>query len=977
MSEKEQNNEIKNQAAAPDGSPGAKGAGAKPAAKKQSLKDKLAAAAGGLKSSISQGDKPKAAKQLAPAAGGARPAAGKPNRPALPQEDAKRAERAMQNSVNDAGVGVDAPGAKSDTPDAVASGRPAPAGRNGNKNAAPAKPSDDGRTRVHPGAAPTGQNGRQRVRIKRKAPVSTFILTVIGNLLKAFFVVCCIGLMAGAVVAVQVVQYVVAETQNDDNVLDIENIKLNQTSYIMALKEGLPPLADGETRNDDDYEVYQELIGEENRVWVPLDQIPQHLIDAVVAIEDREFYNHHGVNFQRTVYALLNEFFQFQDYQFGASTIDQQLVKNITGDDDVTDEGGDAMAGYQRKLREIFRAWGLNNRYTKDMIMEAYLNTMSLSERIAGVQAGAIEYFGKDVSELTIAQCATIAGITRAPGWYSPVRHPDNALKRRDDVLYQMYQEGYINQKEYNTALDAPLGIIDQTSKSDKEDQREVFSYFSDTVFNDVVNDFMKQEGLSRSEAINRLYNGGYRIYATVDTKVQSAAEDMYLNGYDEGGFWMDENRFPGYVRNMTIAEDVTRTLPDGTEQVVGTQEVLPQSACAVINYDGELVAVVGGIGPKEESLSLNRAVGTLRRDPATGQLVKDENGNYIVDGTVRQVGSTMKMTAAYPLGLDEGIITYSSGVMDSGVFAKDPYNNSGVLDWPKNYNDTYRNTTIPIYSAVAESTNTVAVRVGEWVGNDVMYDFLTETLQVSSLLNPEDLAPAPLVLGSMTYGMCAYELAGCYMMYGGNETYGIFNSLHSYTKVVDSKGTIVLEPERTTVQAIKPETGYIGNRLLSNVLRARGLPGGATGTAIGMAVEGEMDSVAKTGTTSDDNDRWLVGLTPYYVTAVWWGYDEEHTLYGRWGPGSYNNIPVNVWKSLMETVQADLPVKQFPPEPETIEEIYFCTSSGLRASPGCPAVLTPVSSELVADLAYCPGHAPPPAAEGEGEAPAEAAPPA
>ncbi len=800
-------------------------------------------------------------------------------------------------------------------------------------------------------SAKKNKKSRKAKRRQKRAPkVRSVIAVMILNVLKAFLVLFCVVLMSACVVTVQALQYVVTQTQDDDTLLDIENIRLNQTSYIMALNPDNP-----DAEEEDDWVEYQELVGQENRIWVPLSQIPEDLIHAVVATEDREFFEHHGVSFERTLYALANEFLPLQDSTFGGSTIDQQLVKNITGDDDVVGEDGSIFAGYQRKMREIYRAWVLNNRYSKDMILEAYLNTMSLSERLAGVQAGALEYFGKDVSELNLVECATIAGITRAPTYYSPFQNPDNALERRNDVLYFMLEEGYIDLATYEDAVSQPLNLVSEPGGSENSTSTTVFNYFSDTVFEEVVGDFIEQMGMTREEAIQELYTGGYRIYATVDHTVQTALEDMYLDGYEEDGYFLDPSRFPGYAANLTIVEQET----DAEGNVISETEILPQSAAAVINYDGELVGVIGGIGEKTESLSLNRAVGTV-----------DENGEVV--GTVRQVGSTMKPIAAYALGIDTGLITYSTGVEDAPVLSRDPIANPNALDWPSNFSNRYRDYELPIASAIAESTNTVAAQVGLWVGREEMYDFLTETLQVSSLVRPDDVDIAPLVLGSMTYGMSLYELAGAYQIFGGDENYGVYNNLHCYLRVEDSRGNIVMQPNMTTAQAIDPQSGYVMNRLLSNVLH--GSVPNATATARGMAPEGEMDSVAKTGTTSDDKDRLFVGLTPYYVTAVWWGYDTDYDMNGRWSPSASTNIPPNVWKSLMETVQEDLPYREFPEQPEGIQELSYCTRSGDLPVSGCPTAMGYYTDFAIPE--HCTGHLTPEeeAAQAAAEAAAAAA---
>ncbi len=805
----------------------------------------------------------------------------------------------------------------------------------------------DDKTRIRPANGASPQNGDSPPPLKKKKKPKLLAGTVVGmiflNLLKAFFVVMCLGLIVGSVVAVQAVQYVVEATSNDENILDLETYSTNQTSFFYAMNPDNP-----NAEAEEDYIAYQELVGAENRIWVSYTEFPEDLINAVIATEDRQFYEHHGVDFRRTIGALANEVLGFQD-QFGASTITQQLVKNITQEDEV-EVDGDMSAGYLRKLREIFRAWGLENRYSKEQIMEAYLNTIGLSERIAGVEAGAQNYFNKSVSELTLAECATIAGITQAPTYFSPFQNPDNALERRNDVIAFMLDSGFITEAEAQEVWDMPdLGLASAEEVAQNEagiSTTGVFSWASDKAFNDVIADLMEQKGMSYEAARDYLYNGGLRVYLTVDLNVQQALDDIMINGYEEDGFFMDEERFPGYTERLTQVED----LLNGNGQKVGEREVLPQAAVAVVNYQGELIATSGGIGEKTGSLEFNRSI----------------------DGA-RQNGSTMKPVAAYALGIDYGLITYSRGIMETGVQPRDPYNPSVdedgnvVNDWPSNaYRDGYRNVLMPIVSAVAESTNTVAARVGMMVGVEQMYEFMVDTLEISTLVEPNDVALGPLVLGSLTEGISPYELAGAFAMFGGDEEYGYgtFVSLHSYTKVTDSKGNIILQPQITPKQAIKPESGYIMNRLLSTVLHQQSLPLGVAATASGLAPEGEMPSVAKTGTTSDDLDRWFVGLTPYYVTAVWWGYDNNGNVKhdfleggGKgWSPASRTNIPGNLWKTLMENVQADLPYRDFPEQPEGIQELQFCTATGDLYQAGCPGSMTGYYADFALPSA-CQGH--------------------
>jgi penicillin-binding protein 1A len=612
----------------------------------------------------------------------------------------------------------------------------------------------------------------------------------------------------------------------------------------------------------------------------------------------------------------------------------------------------------------------LHNRYSDEMIMEAYLNTISLSERLAGVEAGAQTYFGKTVSELTLAECATIAGITRAPTYYSPYQNPENCLTRRDDVIFYMQEVGYITDAQAQEVWDMPtLGLLDwssQLSSNSGATSAGVFSYFTDKAYEDVLRDLQNLHGLTYAEARRSLYNDGLRIYLTVDLNVQGTLDKLMVNGYQEGGFFTDTERFPDFMSRMTIREDVENDLG----QIIGTQEVLPQMGVAVINYKGELVATSGGIGEKTTSLSLNRSIGTLRRD-ADGELILSAWGEPVVQGTLRQPGSSMKPIAAYALGIDRGIITYSKTVMDAPILSRDPYNpkrdpetNQVVLDWPYNYGGeaSVRHEKIPVVSAVAESTNTVAAQVGKWVGREQMFEFLRDVLEITSLIEPNDVDLAPLVLGASTYGLSAYEMAGAYMMFGGDETYGRHTTLHCYTRVEDPYGNIVLEPEIMTQQAVNPQSGYVMNRLLQNVVGGGSYPAGsrpASPTAGGMALAGEMPSAGKTGTTNEDKDRWFVGLTPYYVTAVWWGYDREHDLLAQgskgWPAGGRRNPTINMWKALMEEVQADYEVKDFPGVPEGVRTLSFCTISGGLALPGCPTMTGYYTSDAIPEP--CPGH--------------------
>ncbi len=764
------------------------------------------------------------------------------------------------------------------------------------KPASGASPSSghDGATRVQPSAKKpsSGGGGKPPQNKKSQRKGKKTAKYVLLNLLKGFFVLCCVGVMLLSMLAVSISKYVVETTADDDLKLNLYNLKLPQNSYILAWDE-----------DKNDWVEYQKFTGQSsNSIWVPLEGISPYLKDAVIATEDKDFEKHNGFSWYRTIMAAVNEVFHFQT-QFGASTLDQQLVKNLTGDKD---------NDYRRKIREIFRAIGLNNQYPKDMILEAYLNTLPLSGTIVGVQAAATEYFYKDVADLTLSEAALIAGITKSPGTYNPFTNPDNALKRRNVVLGQMLKYDKITQAQYDEAVAQPLGLYDGPRQEDEYRPEEgVTSYFTDAVFEEVVRDLVaKGIADSREGAIKMLYTGGLRIEATVDLKLQAKMEEVYALGYGEGGL------FPESVTAEVEVRDA-----DGN---VTTQTVHPQSTMAVMNYDGELVGVVGGMGEKTASLSLNRAT----QSP-------------------RPVGSTMKPIATYALGIDYGLIDYSRLIPDLGVQPRDPSNpkvdpetGAVINDWPRNYSGDPTGNLVPVSDAIAQSLNTVPVRIATWLGKETLYEFLRDTLEISTLSDPEDIDYSPLVLGGMHKGITAYELAAAYTIFGGEDTYGVFNSAHCYRRVLDASGNVIMEPDITTVQAISPEAGFVMNRLLSNVLRANG------GTARGMALD-YMDSVAKTGTTTDDFDRWFVGLTPYYVSAVWWGYDTNIQI--KWSPKASTNPPPVVWKNIMEEVQADKPEISFPDMPQGVSKETFCRDSGQLAGPNCTNTQTGyyISSDL------------------------------
>lgn len=740
----------------------------------------------------------------------------------------------------------------------------------------------------------------------------------------------CLGIMAGSVLAVVLSMYVVKITAGDADLLDLTNLKLAQTTKIMC-----PDPDTGE------WVEYASLHSENNREWVDLQEIEAnpYLKWAFICVEDKDFYTHSGVNFKRTIAAFINEYvLPIYSSRQGASTLDQQLIKNITDDDEQSAE---------RKVREIFRALGLDNRYEKDTILEAYLNTISLTNTVAGVQAGATVYFNVDeLSNLSAAQCASIAAITKNPTAYNPYTNPEQHLQRRNWILKLMHDQGKLTDAEYEAARTAPLVLAEEAEK-EVVTHTSNNSYFTDAVFEAVTQQLMADRGLTQKEAHSLIYNGGLRIYATVNPFIQQEMEKIMLNADDAiPALWREEKVAaktsagedvdPTTIENIVANEDGTyKTGTDTDGSPVYYRRVRTQAAMLTMDYEGNVLALVGGLGQKNEDLGLNRA---------------------ILDDHPRQTGSTMKPIAAYALGIDSGLINYSQGFPDYGIGmmlqselnGRYPALAGQLLDfddpevlahpelfnqWPRNYEGFGDGSTVTVRLALAKSRNTVAVRVGQLVGVDHMYSFAKDTVGLSHLL-ATDANYAPIVLGAQGGGVTLMELTGAYQMFGNG---GEYVTPHLYTRVeYATTGEVLIDNDIniTHTQAIQSSTAMIMNKLLQNVLGGDG----TAGTSIKPA--GDMEAAAKTGTTTDNKDYTFVGMTPYYVTGVWWGFDQPYDM-TKAGAAGKNAKPIQkAWKQFMDTIQTDLEFKAFPSSDDVVTATY-CDDSGDLAGPNCPSKRT------------------------------------
>lgn len=743
-----------------------------------------------------------------------------------------------------------------------------------------------------PKSSSSGTNGRKSRKSKKSGSLAGRIAV---GFFKFIAVCICLGIIGASVAAVALSMYVVKVTENDATLLDLQNLELSYTTIIYSREET-------ESGQEEWVEYARLTSASEDRIWVDSSAISDNLKNAFIAIEDHDFYNHPGFNFKRTVYAFLNEVSRMVTGSYlrgnmqGASTIEQQLIKNITDDDEST-----GIDGYMRKVREIFRAIALDNRYSKEEILEAYLNTIGLTGNIAGVEAGANRYFDKHAGDaenvaegkepLTLAECASIAAITNAPTKYSPITNPEDHLARRDQILYEMWQQGYITEDQYNAAIAEPLHLAETIVDPDAAQQSNN-SWFTDTLIEEVIDDLMEQKGMTLEEANDYLYSGGLRIYSTVVPSLQQKMEDAFA----AKTYWP-----AGTIENY----DSGRVDEEGNP-ILETIET--NAAGATINYKGELCAVVGSLGQKEGDRLQNLAT------------------------TPRAVGSTMKGVAVYPLAIENNIATFSSTQLDAplenAVFDEE---GKPVKGWPTNV-DTWTNTNYTVYQAIKVSKNTIAARWGQQVGLSEMYEFAHDTLEIDTLDENDAVSLSSLTLGGNSYGISPYQLAGAYMMYGNG---GMFYSLHSYVSIEDYKGDVVLEPDINRVQAISEDTAYIMNRLLRGVMESGG------GTGAGYSTK-RFDTIGKTGTTNDKKDIWFVGLTPYYVSAFWYGYTQNEPM--SWYQ-HYMHPGLKVFKAVMDDEFSDeekYPDLDWPEPPEgSVVTRTFCMESGSIAGPSCPSTHT------------------------------------
>lgn len=530
----------------------------------------------------------------------------------------------------------------------------------------------------------------------------------------------------------------------------IDGFTLDQTSVIYY--------EDPKTGQD---VVLRKLYGGANRTWVKYEDIPKNLIHACIAIEDKRFEDHQGVDWVTTLKACVKMF--LGRGEAGGSTITQQLVKNITGRDEVT---------VRRKLVEIFSALELEKKYTKKQIMELYLNVIALGENCEGVESASQVYFGKSVSELDLAECAALIGITNNPSIYDPYINADKNKERQVIILDQMLEQKYITQEQHDTAVAEELVLHNASGEASGDE--DYYSYFEDQVINDVVRDLSEKTGYDQTIVRKMLMTGGYKIYSTLNPDVQAAVEEVYQN-------------------------------LDNIPKTASSQQL--QSGIVIIdNKTGDVVAVAGGVGEKQGSLILNRAT-----------------QSYL------SPGSTIKPVSVYAPALELGLITPAT-VMDDT-----PYSFTDARHWPKNSDSIYRGL-MNINEAVGLSINTIPVKLVAQMTPEYSFEFAKEKMGLSTLVSSyvnaagdtfSDVDLAPLAMGGLTRGVTVKAMAQAYATFA-NE--GVYREARTYTKVVDSDGKVVLDNTQQSHVAMKDMTAWYITYMLENTVES------GTGTAAQIA---------------------------------------------------------------------------------------------------------------------------------------------
>lgn len=689
--------------------------------------------------------------------------------------------------------------------------------------------------------------------------------------------------------------------------------------------------------------VVQTLVGREaNREYVTLDQIPSHLQNAFVAIEDERFWTHDGIDLRGIFRATFSGLSNGGNFNQGASTLTQQLLKNQVF------SGGEESSFIQkveRKIQEQYLAIQLENKLTKNQILEYYLNTINLGQNTLGVQAASKRYFNKDASELTISESAVLAGITQNPAGYNPITHPKKNAKKRSTVLSYMKEQGLITSAEYDEAMADKVYARIKSVNKETAALSGTTSYFTDSLIDQVIADMKDELGYTETQAYNALYRGGLTIYSTQDSSMQKIcdkvindaayypSDSVYQLNYqltvtdsegkasnynagtminwfaktkneDVSLYYSDKKSAKKYIKTYKKAMSKGKTVEGEKIEYI----IQPQASFVIMDqHTGQVKAIAGGRGEKTASRTLNRATTSLR-----------------------QPGSTFKVLSTYLPALD------TSGMTLATVQTDEPYYYPGTKRLVKNWYRGYRGS-VSIRKAIADSMNVIAVKTLEQVTPKIGYDYLLNlgfTSLVDSYTDPSgkvftDIA-LPMALGGLTKGVTNLELTSAFASIANN---GVYNKATFYTKVIDHNGNVLLnktpvtrtetsaDNEQITVttgpdsrQVMKDSTAFLLTDAMQDVVKS------GTGTFLQFR-EINMPLAGKTGTTTKNKDLWFVGYTPYLTAGVWGGYDasekQTNTIYHK-----------GIWKAIMEKINSRYEKADFE-KPASVVSAYVCSKCG------------------------------------------------
>ena len=681
---------------------------------------------------------------------------------------------------------------------------------------------------------------------------------VLTYLLNIILTILLVGIITGCVVAVAFFIYL-QDIMDDDDIVNYEgldNLKFDSALSTMMYyvdDEGNEILLEEDT-----------LESSENRLWANYEDIPQNLIDAYIAVEDQRFFEHSGVDTTRTASAIYNFFIPTSSNYGGGSTITQQLIKNVSGENAAT---------IQRKVGEIFRALNVEEKYTKEEILEMYLNTIFLSHNSYGVRVAAQTYFGKELDDLTLEECAAIASIGKWPTHYDPISNPKNNLNRRNLVLKLMLEQEMITQEEFDAAYDVPLKLA---SGSDESYSETVHSYYIDAVMDDVVADLMEVYGYDEVTASKVLYSGGLQIVTCLDPVIQECAEKVFT----DSSYWPSSS---------------------------GMQA---QSAITIMDPEtGNCLAIVGGLGEKRTSRGLNRATQSKR-----------------------QCGSSIKPVSIYAPALDNGYITPITPLDDVPPVY---YEDTGKY-WPKNSNNKYQGWVTPDY-AIQASLNTTVVELCERMGvNNVFQNFRdygyttlvdTKTLANGTVLS--DINTSPLALGGLTYGVTVREHTQAYATLAND---GITSKSRTYSVVRDSTGKVILDnTEKHEVKYSNTTTALL-TKMMQNVVS--GSYGTAVSRVTFWKNYG-VEVAGKTGTTNDKKDVYFAGFTPDFVACCWYGHDLNNVITASGNPAAslWNSVFNEIYKYYEKN---GIEYQKTFDVPGNIVQVEYCSISGKLATDAC-----------------------------------------